>query len=230
MSHSIEVYCDKSRLPSTAAWNQAINSCGFSVELARFEWSTVSGCIDAKLLGYSVPLELVVGDEESSSTEAKPGFLGKLFGGKRTAADSNRSTALACPVTVQFVLHSSFYETVLASIASVALAELTGGTLGYEGEEVDFDESVEGARSEYVHAMLYIARLNAGSAGLPWDAPALLPFETKDSRLAALSSASDLRVAEGSSPGDERWYLKSVRLQDHLSELGLTNPNQAGSS
>ncbi|MFU8828103.1 MAG: hypothetical protein ACNA8P_01570 [Phycisphaerales bacterium] len=229
MSHSIEVYCDKSRLPSIAAWNQAIQSRGFDAEISGFDWSTVDGCVDANLLGYSMPLELIVDDEELSSASSR-GFFGKLLGGKRKAGDSNSGPAPAGPVTVQFVLHSSFYEMVLASIASVTLAELTGGTTGYEGEETNLDESAAGARSEYVQAMLYIARLNAGKAGLAWDAPALLPFETKDSRLESLSSASDLRLAEDSSPGDERWYLKSIRLQDHLTELGSTDRNQAGSS
>lgn len=229
MSHSIEVYCDKSRLPSIAAWNQAIKSRGFAAEIPGFDWSTVCGCVEATLLGYPMLLEVLVDDEESAFGSSLA-FLGKLLGGKRNAGGTNSSSNPAGPVTVQFVLHSSFYEMVLASIASVTLAELTGGTTGYEGEETDFDESAEGARREYVQAMLYIARLNAGKTGLPWNAPALLPFETKESRLESLSSASDLRLAEDSSPGDERWYLKSVRLQDHLTELGLTDRNQAGSS
>ena len=229
MSHSIEVRCDRSRLPSVSMWNQAIESRGFDAEILGFEWSDANGCVDAKLLGYTVPLELFQ-TEDSSSSDSNSGFLGRLLGGKKKSAESQAGSAIEGPVSIEFVLHSSLYELALASIASLALAEATGGTASYEGEETDLEEDVEAARNVYVEAMLYIARLDAGKAGLPWDAPALLPFETKESRLAAISSASDLRLAEDSSPDDQRWYLKSVRLTDHREQLGLADQNEVGSS
>jgi hypothetical protein len=120
---------------------------------------------------------------------------------------------------VCFILGASWYELTVASCASVVLAQLTSGVVGYEGEPEELESASANARNVYVQSRLYIARLGSGPAGLPWDQPALGPFEDRESRLRNCAAAEDLKRVDGSPDGNPVFAIRTVRLQNHLNAL-----------